>query len=329
MYEHMRNMFAAELAKVFKNADIDIILANLDRVAVNYDVTEKTTALTVWEDSFPQIAKTYIAVKSLEGLSELTLKNYKSRLRNFFDSVGKQPQDVTANDVRMFLVKHKAQNNVSDRTLDKVRQILKAFFTWAVDEEYLTKNPCRNIKEIKFEITPRMALTRLQLEQLRRACRTKREKAIIDVLYSTGCRVSELVRMKKSDIDVENRMIHIVGKGRKHNDVYLNSSAVLSLDDYFAERQDDSEFLFVSDRRPHDAIDTHAIQNIFGQLSQIVGFKVTPHVMRHTTATLAVQSGMQITEVQEMLGHASVATTQIYAEILKEDVRQAHLKYVV
>ena len=329
MYEHMRNAFAAELAKVFKNADIDIILANLDRVAVNYDVTEKTTALTVWEDSFPQIAKTYIAVKSLEGLSELTLRNYTCRLREFFDSVGKQPQDVTANDVRMFLVKHKAQNKVSDRTLDKIRQVLKTFFTWAVDEEYLTKNPCRNIKEIKFEITPRLALTRLQLEQLRRACRTKREKTIVDVLYSTGCRVSELVGMKKSHIDVENRTIHIVGKGRKHNDVYLNSNAILSLDDYLAERQDDSEYLFVSERKPHDKLESRAIQKIFTQLSKVVGFKVTPHIMRHTMATLAVQSGMQITEVQDALGHASVATTQIYAEILKDDVRRSHLKYVV
>ena len=329
MYEHLRNEFAMKLTPRFGRDDVECILATLDRTAANYDILEKQTELMVLDDLFPQIAKTYIAVKCLEGLSEKTLKFYENRLRIFFETVEKQPQDITANDVRMFLATYKMSKNISDRTLEKFRQILYCFFTWATDEEYLTKNPCRNINVIKFETTPRKALTRIQLEQLRRACRTKREIAILDVLYSTGCRVAELVNMKKSDINPNEKSIHIIGKGKKHNTVYLNSNAVLSLEDYLKTRQDDSDFLFLRERRPYDPIDVRTVQHMFAELSNIVGFHVSPHVIRHTTATLALQSGMQITQVQKMLGHSSVATTQIYAETLQEDVRRSHEKCVV
>ena len=294
MYEHLRNEFAAGLSPRFGRGDIESILTTLDRIVCNYDVSEKQTELMVIDDIFPPIAKTYLAVKSLEGLSEKTLAFYKNRLKIFFETIEKQPQDVTANDVRMFLATYKMSKHISDRTLEKYRQILSCFFSWATDEEYLTKNPCRNINVIKFETAPRKSLTRIQLEQLRRACRTKREIAILDVLYSTGCRVAELVNMKKSDINTNEKSIHIVGKGRKHNTVYLNSNAVLSLDEYLNTRHDESDYLFVRDRRPYDPVDTRTVQHIFTQLSEIVGFHVSPHVIRHTTATLSLQSGMPI-----------------------------------
>jgi len=329
MYEHLRNEFAAELSPRFGRGDIENILATLDRTAANYDILEKQTELMVLEDLFPPIAKTYLAVKSLEGLSEKTLAFYKNRLKIFFESVEKQPQDVTANDVRMFLATYKMSKNISDRTLEKFRQILYCFFTWATDEEYLTKNPCRNVNVIKFETKPRKSLTRIQLEQLRRACRTKREIAILDVLYSTGCRVAELVHMRKSDVNVYERSIDIIGKGKKHNVVYLNSNAILSLDEYLNTRHDESDYLFIRERKPYNQINTRTVQHIFAELSEIVGFHVSPHIIRHTTATLSLQSGMQITQVQKMLGHASVATTQIYAETLQEDVKYSHEKYVV
>lgn len=329
MYEHLRNDLAAELTKRYSVKESESILTVLDRVICRYDVSEKTTELMNLDDIFPQMAKTYLAVKGLEGLSPQTLNFYRNRLKIFFQMVTKQPADVGTNDIRLFLATYKQQKNISDRTLEKFRQILNSFFTWATDEEYLTKNPCRNIKEIKFEVIPRQALTRFQLEKLRRACRTKREKAIIDVLYSTGCRVAELVNMRLSDIDFEQKAVYIIGKGKKHNIVYLNTNAQLSLEEYLKIREGDSDYVFVSDRRPHDRITTRAIERICAELSQIVGFKVSPHIIRHTTATLSLQSGMPITQVQKMLGHANVATTQIYAETLQSDVYQSHQRFVV
>lgn len=329
MYEHMRNAFATEIATVLNRNDIDIVLAKLDKVAADYDIGEKSTEIMVIEDMFPQIAKTYIAVKTLEGRSQNTIELYGRFLRYFFERVGKCPQDITTNDIRLFLAEYKAQRGISDRTLDKYRQILRVFFTWATDEEYLTKNPCRNIKEIKYEVKPRRALTRFQLEKLRRACRTKRDIAIVDVLYSTGCRVSELANMRLSDVDFNEKSVKIVGKGGKHNTVYLNTNAQLSLEEYLRSRDDDSDYLFVSERKPHGQINKRTVEHVFAILSQEINFHVTPHVIRHTTATLGLQSGMKITEVQRMLGHSSVNTTQIYAETSQEDVRTAHLKYVV
>ena len=176
---------------------------------------------------------------------------------------------------------------------------------------------------------PRRALTRFQLEKLRRACRTKRDIAIVDVLYSTGCRVSELANMRLSDVDFNEKSVKIVGKGGKHNTVYLNTNAQLSLEEYLRSRDDDSDYLFVSERKPHGQINKRTVEHVFAILSQEINFHVTPHVIRHTTATLGLQSGMKITEVQRMLGHSSVNTTQIYAETSQEDVRTAHLKYVV
>ena len=329
MYEHMRNAFAMEIAPILKRHDIDIVLAKLDKVAADYDIGEKSTEIMVLDDIFPQIAKTYIAVKSLEGLSAKTIEMYENRLRIFFYSIAKQPQDVSTNDIRLFLATYKKQHGVSDRTIDKFRQVIDTFFKWAVDEEYIAKNPCRNVNTIKFEIKPRRSLTRIQLEELRRACRTDRERAIVDTLFSTGCRVAELVNMRKSDVNADGQSVQIIGKGKKHNTVYLNSNAILSLDKYISGRTDSSDYLFVAERRPYGRISTRTVERIITDLSQIIGFKVTPHVIRHTTATLGLQSGMKITEVQKMLGHASVNTTQIYAETSQEDVRTAHLKYVV
>lgn len=327
MYEHLRNDFMLALSTHFTGSNLDLIMNTLDRVATDYTVTDRETQLAVIEDDIPKIAHLYLASKKLEGVSDATIKLYSLRLRQFFNAVGRLPQDIETNEIRLFLAQYKMQRGISDRSLDKFRQILNGFFEWCVNEDYMTKNPCKNIKEIKYEVTPRKSLDREQLELVRRACETKRDLAIVDVLYSTGCRVSELVNMTFSDI-YENA-VSIVGKGKKHNTVYLNAVAKLSLDDYVKERNDDSDYLFVSNYRPHNRLSTRAVEQMFREIAEKVNIKVTPHIIRHTTATLSLQSGMEITTVQKMLGHSSVNTTQIYAETSQQDVANAHRKYVV
>ena len=248
---------------------------------------------------------------------------YANRLRIFFQEVCKHPKDIETNEIRLFLATYQQRYKISDQTLDKFRQILNCFFEWCLNEEYIHKNPCKNIKEIKYESKPRRALTRYQLEQVRRACKTKRDLAIVDVLYSTGCRVTELVNMKFSDICGES--ISIIGKGKKHNTVYLNTNAQISLNDYLKERKGNSEYIFVANKSPYNQLSVRGIQRIIGNLAD----GLSPHILRHTSATLALQSGMSITQVQKMLGHASVNTTQIYAETSQEDVAQSHKKYVI
>lgn len=327
MYEHLRNDFVTSLSGIFSTKDIERISIILDRVAANYDISEKETSLVVADDAISRLVNIYLSSKKLEGLSDKTINVYAGRLRCFFGEIRKLPQEIQTNEIRLFLVTYQQRKNISNRTLEKFRQILNSFFVWCVDEEYLIKNPCRNIGEFKYEVKPRHSLTRFQLEKLRRACKTKRDLAIVDVLYSTGCRVAELVNMKFTDMD--GNAVKIVGKGKKHNTVYLNASAQISLGDYLKERKGDSEYIFVGMRSPYKQISIRGVQKVFDILRAELNFEISPHILRHTSATLALQSGMPITQVQKMLGHSSVATTQIYAETSQEDVSASHKRYVI
>ena len=330
MYEHFRNDVMARLIPHFNTDDLIKISAVIDHVADNYKVSEKETALVLYDDEAHKTVNLYLASKKLEGLSELTIKCYAYRLRTFFDTIHIHLRDIKANDIRMFLVTYQQQNKISDRTLDKFREIINGFFQWCVNEEYLIKNPCRNINPIKYEVEPRHSLTRMELEKIRRACSCSRDLAIIDVLYSTGCRVAELVNMKMSDINYEDYSVRIIGKGKKHNTVYLNINAQLSLADYFnKDRRGKSEYIFVSNRKPYNQLSIRSVQHILGIIGDKLNIKLTPHTIRHTSATLAIQQGMPIEQVQKMLGHSSVATTQIYAEVFNEDVAVSHKKHVV
>ena len=329
MYEHLRNAFLVELTPAFNTDTLDMIMRALDKVSADFDITPKETALAVIDDEKRKLANCYLASKKLEGLTDASISSYAVTLRLFFDQMEKAPKDISTKDVRLFLVQYQMKHGVTDRTLDKYRQTLNGFFEWAVNEEYIPKNPCKNIKAFRYEVTPRKALTRLQLERLRRSCATKRDLAIIDVLYSTGCRVSELCNMRFADVDFQTNAIEIIGKGRKHNTVYLNDAARLSLDDYLKTRQGSSEYLFVTDRKPHGKLSPRTVEHVFNELGKQFNIRLTPHIMRHTSATLALQSGMSITQVQKMLGHASVNTTQIYAETSQDDVATAHRRYVI
>ncbi len=330
MYEHFRNELVSKLSKTqLKSSDLMTVLSAIDSIANNYDFKEKSTELVVYNDIFPKLAELFLQNKKLEGLSENSLTLYRGRLKIFFETMQKNPEEVTTNDIRCFLVGYQKRTGISDRTLDKFRQIINVFYTWLTDEEYITKNPCRNIKEIKYEVTPRRSLTRMELEMIRRACKTKRDLAIVDTLYSTGCRVSELINMKISDINAEDKSIHIIGKGKKHNTCYFNTNAQLSLNEYIEERKDDNPYLFVTSRRPFNRLSIKNVELIFKKLSISTGIIVTPHIMRHTCATLSLQSGMPLPQVQKMLGHASSDTTLIYAEISKDTIKNSHIKYVI
>lgn len=329
MYEHLRNDFAVELSGEYSKKDVNKVLTILDKLMNDYDISEKATDLAVIENQIPHELKVFLASKRLEGLSDASIRIYSLRLRQFYETVGKPTEAVTTNDVRLFLASYKSVRKVSDRSLDKFRQIINGYFTWLCDEEYITKNPCRTIKAFKYEAEPRQALSRYQLERLRRLCKTPRELAIVDVLYSTGCRVSELCNMKLSDIDFENHSVHIVGKGKKHNTVYLNSNAIISLADYLNSRKGNDDYVFLSVYKPYGRITPHNVERIMKELSKDLGCKLTPHIMRHTMATLSLEAGMPINQVQKILNHSSVNTTQIYAKTSAADVKESHRRYVV
>lgn len=332
MYEQMRNDFLATLSNE-QNMDIMTALRVLDQVAMNYEIKLKEVNIIVFEGELPEIARTYLICKKMAGLSDGTLENYRIILNVFFNQVKKLPQFITTNEIREFLYVYQESKNVSRRTIDKYREYITRFFTWAYNEGYISDNPARNIAAIKYEEKPREALTQVELEYLRMACNTDRERAIIEFLYSTGARVSELMAVKKSDVNWYEKSVHLFGKGRKHRVSFLNAKAEVALIKYLETRKDDSEYLFVSMKKPYCKLSKDGIEKIVRQIarraSKNVGKHITPHILRHTTATMALQSGMPIADISKLLGHESIDTTMIYARSSVEDVRSGHKKHIV
>lgn len=333
MYEQMRNDFLVALSSTQKEDEIAVILKSLDQVAANYEIKQRNTDLAVCDGELPEVAKTYLACKKMAGLSDGTLSNYKIILNVFFREVKKQPQFITANEIRKFLYIYQEQKEVSYRTMDKYREYITRFFTWAHAEGYISNNPARNIASIKYEEKPREALTQIELEYLRMACETARERAIIEFLYSTGARVSELSIIKKADINWYEKSVHLFGKGRKHRISFLNAKAEVALKKYLESRNDDCEYLFSTMKRPYRNISKDGVEkivrNIAHRASDNIGKHITPHTLRHTTASVALQSGMPIADISKLLGHESIETTMIYAKTTLDDVRSGHKKHIV
>lgn len=332
MYEQMRNDFLVALSSQ-SEIDITTVLRTLDQVVTSYEIKQKENSLTTYGGELPEIAKTYLMCKKMAGLSNGTLDNYKTILNVFFREIKKPPQSITANEIREFLYMYQEQKGVSHRTIDKYREYITRFFTWAHNEGYLTNNPTRNIAAIKYEEKPREALTQVELEYVRMACDTMRERAIIEFLYSTGARVSELIAIKKADINWYEKSVHLFGKGRKHRTSFLNAKAEVALMKYLESRNDDCEYLFVTMKKPYRNLSKDGVErivrNIAHRASDNIGKHITPHTLRHTTASVALQSGMPIADISKLLGHESIETTMIYAKTTLDDVRSGHKKHIV
>ena len=332
MYEKFKNQFALLLSDYSKE-DITTILRKLDSIAYNYDFVQKETSVAVYNSEMPEMVKAYLVCKKIEGMSEGTLYNYGHCLQNFFLQMKKLPEQIQPNDIRVYLYRYQEIKGTSNRTLDKIRQMICSFFVWANAEGYLDKNPTITIKPIKYEKKERQPMSQIELEYIRKACNTAREKAIVEFLYSTGCRVSELCGVKKSDIDWNKKSVHLFGKNKKHRTSYINAKSEVTLLSYLESRNDCNEYLFVSEREPHEQLKKDAIEKIIRQIasrvSNNVNKPITPHIFRHTTASVSLQNGMPIEEISRLLGHESIATTTIYAKVALDSIQASHKKYVI
>lgn len=331
MYEHFRNEFIVAISNITEPSLAESVCKAMDEVAINYEFSQKSTELVVCNTELPQLVKTYLICKRIEGLSEQTIYNYRRHLIGFFLTVQKSPEDVNANDIRAYLYMYQAQRGITNRSLDKLRQHIATFFQWCQNEEYIAQNPARKIASIKYEIKPRKALSQMELEYVRLACNTVRERAMVEVLYSTGCRVSELAALKLSDVDFDAKKVHLFGKGSKHRESFINAKAEVTLKEYLKTRTDACEYLFVTERKPIKQLQKPAIEKIIRELSDRCECdkKFTPHTFRHTTATTAIKNGMPVESIQKMLGHSKIDTTMIYAHADTEMVQNQHAKSII
>lgn len=332
MYGQFLNDFIIELKNHgFEDNDIRNVVTALEGAMYNYDIVRKETRIVLYNQELPELAKKFIVTKKIEGLSELTLYNYTRFLQIFFFTTKKAPEQIKTDDIRAFLYYYKKERNVCDRSLDKVRDCLSSFFKWLYAEEYIERDPTLPIKKIKYEKRPVQALNEEELETVRRACKTLKEKAIVEMLYSTGCRVSELVGIKYNDINWKDKTVLIFGKGKKYRIAFLNIRSEFALKDYLNSRTDSNEYIFVSDRKPHNQLHKCGVEKIIRNIAARTNIekKVTCHVFRHSTATLMLQRGAAIEDVKEILGHERINTTLIYAQHTMEHIKSEHKRCVI
>lgn len=330
MYNELRHDAAAELCRKYDKETVREILDILDRVSVNYDIRHSDLSLVPYSNRAPEIVEKYIACKTVEGYSKGTLENYFLTYKSFFNIVRKPIGEINADDIRKYLFFVENERHISRTTLDKYRQHLSSLFTWLCDEEYIDKNPCSAIHRIKGESKPRRALDESDIEYLRMACRTKRERAVIEILLSTGARVSEIANMNIEDIDWGNRSARVFGKNSEYYTVRFKPKTEIALKEYLSARTDSNNAVFVTQKSPYSRISSGDIRRIINRIKgrTKITKPVTPHVFRHTMATVAVANGAKIQNVQKMLNHKNINTTMIYAETCVRDVVNDYEKCV-
>ncbi len=271
----------------------------------------------------------FLAAKRVEGCSEKTIRYYESTLRNVLNSVGKDVLRITTDDLRLYLDSYQSNRAAGKTTIDNIRRILSSFFAWLEDEDYIMKSPVRRIHKVKTCKTVKETYSDEALEIMRDHCANIRDLALIDFLASTGMRVGELVLLDRDDIDFTNRECVVLGKGNKQRKVYFDARAKIHLQRYLNSRTDDNPALFVSLQRPFNRLQIRGIEIRLHELGEKLNLcRIHPHKFRRTLATMAIDKGMPIEQVQQLLGHQSVDTTLQYAMVNQANVKQSHKKYI-
>ena len=287
------------------------------------------------KEAQPQPAKNeeylemFLHAKQVEGLSERTLSYYRSSVSHMLLSVKTPVRKMTTEQIREYLASYQRINNCGKATVDNIRRNISSFFTWLEEEDHILKSPVRRIHKIKSKLTVKEVISDEDIERLRDNCEVSRDVAIIDMLYSTGMRVGELVRLDIRDINFDERECVVYGKGGKERKVYFDARTKLHLENYIASRDDDNPALFVTLDAPHDRLKISGVEIRLRELGRRLDIhNIHPHKFRRTMATRAIDKGMPIEQVQKILGHSQIDTTMHYAIVNQNNVKAAHRKYI-
>ena len=271
----------------------------------------------------------FISAKRIEGCSDKSLRYYESTIRNMLNAVNKPECQITTEDLRTYLDSYQQRGTVGKVTLDNVRRILSSFFSWLEDEDYIVKSPVRRIHKVKTGKTVKETYSDESLELMRDHCDNARDLAMIDLLASTGIRVGELVKLNRSDVDFDNRECIVFGKGNKQRKVYFDARTKIHLQRYINQRTDSNDALFVSLLQPFERLQISGVEIRLRKIGRELSFhKVHPHKFRRTLATMAIDKGMPIEQVQQLLGHQSIDTTLQYAMVNQNNVKESHRKFI-
>lgn len=309
------------------NAQLMQLKQSLSLILSKYTVLE--------DDDYPKeddnsvLLERFLAAKRVEGCSEKTLKYYQSTIEAMLTGVGKGIRHILTEDLRSYLTDYQRRKNSSRVTIDNIRRILSSFFSWLEDEDYIIKSPVRRIHKVKTVSSIKETYTDEDLEKMRDNCKEIRDLAIIDMLASTGMRIGEMVLLNREDIDFAERECVVFGKGEKERIVYFDARTKLHLTEYLESRMDDNPALFVSLRAPYERIQIGGVEHRLRELGRRLDIpKVHPHKFRRTLATMAIDKGMPIEQLQQLLGHQRIDTTLQYAMVKQSNVKTAHRKYI-
>lgn len=339
------NLFDAHVSPEVIRAVESILDISLSR----YEVKEREAQLVVYDMGDTDLVKRFFISKAVQGCTERTLDTYRRVLSFCMKNIRKHLKEVTSDDIRAMLAYLKVQGK-SSAYIAVNQRTLSSFFGWCEKNDLITPNPMNKVERVKVRSRQEEALTLEQMEMVRAAAETKRNKAIVEMLYSTGCRISEICALNRNDVDWDKMEITVLGKGKKYRQVYITQRAKYAYLDYDRIRTDKSPALFGWDPEAREGwtrslrslceysgkeynpdaarLDKGTIGSLLRRLGKKCGFRLHPHLLRKSVATHALQRGMPIDEVRIMLGHESIATTTIYAQTLKDNIKDSHEKYV-
>ncbi|MCR5322478.1 MAG: tyrosine-type recombinase/integrase [Lachnospiraceae bacterium] len=309
------------------NAQLKQLKQVMEHTLFNYDVSAKKADLE--ENDSKALIDKFIAAKRIEGCSEKTLKYYQTTITAMVSDLAKSARHILTEDLRIYLTDYQNRNQSSRVTIDNIRRILSSFYSWLEDEDYIVKSPVRRIHKVKTASSIKETYTDEELETMRDNCKEMRDLAMIDMLASTGMRVGEMVLLNRDDIDFSERECVVFGKGDKERIVYFDARAKLHLQEYLDSRTDENPALFVTLRAPYKRIQISGIEHRLREIGKRLNIpKVHPHKFRRTLATMAIDKGMPIEQLQRLLGHQRIDTTLQYAMVKQNNVKMAHKKYI-
>lgn len=301
-------------------------MKKLQEVLLKHLATNNTEKTDISNMDYLQM---FIDAKRIEGCSERTIQYYQVTVEHLLNTVEIAVRKMTTDDLRSYLANYQKINNCSKVTVDNIRRNLSSFFSWLEEEDYILKSPMRRIHKIKTKQPVKEIISDEMIERMRDNCDTKRDLAIIDLLYSTGIRVGELVRLNIADIDFEERECVVYGKGDKERRVYFDAKAKLHLQNYINGRTDDNPALFVTLDAPYDRLKISGVEIRMRELGRKLNIsRIHPHKFRRTMATRAIDKGMPIEQVQKLLGHSQIDTTMQYAIVNQNNVKTSHRRYI-
>lgn len=281
------------------------------------------------EISNNEYLKMFIDAKRIEGCSMRTLSYYQVTVEHLLSQITCPIRKITTDQIRCYLANYQKRNNCSKVTVDNIRRNISSFFSWMEEEDYILKSPMRRIHKIKTKQAVKEIISDEIIERLRDNCKCLRDLAMIDLLYSTGIRVGELVGLNISDINFEERECVVYGKGDKERRVYFDAKAKLHLQNYIESRVDNNPALFVTLDAPYDRIKISGVEIRIRELGRKLDIeKIHPHKFRRTMATRAIDKGMPIEQVQKILGHSQIDTTMKYAIVNQNNVKTSHRRYI-